>query len=72
MKYHDQNVIKEIVEKISRLSTKQKAAIIKDMKILQAEAQYEVSCISQYTAPEDAKQRRDTLNYYDDMLEELK
>ena len=68
-KYHDQDIINSRVALINKAP--QRAAIIEDLKSLKEEAAYEVSRINLYTAPEEIKRRKDSLAYYEDMLERL-
>lgn len=70
-KYHDQDYIKTVCKKIQNETDENIKAITKQLKELKDIAQHDVNKISIYTAPEEAERRKQSLYYYQDVLEEL-
>jgi Iap family predicted aminopeptidase len=75
-KYHDQEILKDhfkhCIEMIGKPNGKSLDELIEIHEELRQEAQHDVNKITSYTAPEDAKARRQSLYWHEDMLDMLK
>ena len=70
-KYKDQRAIREVLRAICCQDSKSQKLIKKNVLKNFKEAQIEVSKITPYTAPEDARNRKQVLYYYNDLIEEM-
>ena len=72
MKYHNESYLRNIAKQIKNNSESDIKNIIKDLKKLLKEAQYEYNMINNYTAPEEIENRKQAVYYYEDLLSLLK
>ena len=72
MKYHNESYLRNVAKEIKNNSKSDIKNIIKDLKELLKEAQYEYKMINNYTAPEEIENRKQAVYYYEDLLSLLK
>ena len=72
MKYHNPEYIKSIARSINEQPKDTIKKIIKDLQYHKEVALEEYNSISEYTSPEEVETRKQTLYYYEDLLNILK
>lgn len=68
MKYHNQEYVKKIADKIKSEPKDKIKDIMENLRKGQQEALYEFEAINSYTAPEEILRRTQAVYYYEDLF----